>query len=51
MFATNSINPITQAEVAFRADRARREIGGSRRRRIQLPYWGDKSEVTSTRAE
>lgn len=50
MFSTH-INPITQAEVAFRADRARREIGGSRRRRFPAPFWGDNNQVTAKRAE
>lgn len=50
MFNT-SISPTTQAEVAFRADRARREIGGSRRRRMQLPFWGDNTEAAAQRAK
>lgn len=46
----NSISPITQADVAYRADRARRDFAGSRRRRSLLPFYGDHS-TAAKRAE
>ncbi len=39
--STHSISPITQAEVAYRADRARRGFAGARRRRLdEAPFFG-----------
>ena len=50
MYSTG-INPTFQAEMAFRADRARREIGASRRRRFPGPFWGDHTQPAAKRAE
>lgn len=44
--SSNNISPITQAEVAYRADRARRDFAGSRRRRrTREPFWGANTET------
>ena len=50
MYSTG-INPAFQAEMAFRADRARREISASRRRRFPAPFWGEAAEPVAKRAE
>lgn len=45
--ASNNLSPITQAELAYRADRARRGFVGSRRRRRHVePFYGPTQETT-----
>ncbi len=47
---TSQISPITQAELDFRADRARRNVTVARRRRSLIPFYGENA-TTAKRAD